>query len=397
MNFLLGLVGIFFTLLLAPLFILTGVLGCGAFSYRRGRIPKMERQTRFLVFIPAHNEAENIAATVQSLQQANYPAELVDIIVIADNCTDRTGQMARDAGARTWERRDEKRRSKGFALEDAMGQFLPNTVADAVVIIDADTRVDPNLFHAFADELALGHEWIQGYYNASNPDVSWRTRLLTYALSLINGSWLMGLDTCHLGVQLRGNGMCFSINGLRKMPWNASGLAEDIEFGWRLRLAGELVWFTPHARVYGEMVSQGGAGAANQRQRWEHGRKQLRRQFTREILAADVPKLRKFFWLCDLYMMPLAKLITLYAVAVLGVFFAPIHSALLNTLQVSFFVCLVLYLLSPFFMLQIPWRYLLSLSHLPRYMLWKLRLLFNRGPVGWIRTRRENESPRGET
>ncbi len=392
MNFLLSTVGIFLTLLIAPLFFVAGVLGCGAFCYRRGRILKLEKQPHFLVFIPAHNEAENIAATVQSIQSADYPSTLVDIVVIADNCTDRTGQVARDAGARTWERFDEQRRSKGYALEDAMGQFLPNTVADAVVIIDADTRIDPNMFHAFADELALGHEWIQGYYNASNPDVSWRTRLLTYALSLMNGSWLMGLDTCHLGAQLRGNGMCFSVKALRKMPWSASGLAEDIEFGWKLRLAGEMVWFASKARVYGEMVSQGGAGAANQRQRWEHGRRQLRRQFTSAILDASVPKLRKFFWLCDLYMMPLVKLITFYVLSVMANLFSGLHSSLLNTLQGFLLICLLIYLLSPFFMLQVPWRYLASLRFVPRYMLWKAKLLFHRGPAGWIRTRRENES-----
>src|SRR5262249_39063394 len=153
----------------------------------------------------------------------------------------------------------------------------------AAVLIDADTNVDPGLLRIFDRALGEGKDWVQGYYTVRNPDASWRTRMMTYAFSLANGVWMLGLDRLGLGVGLRGNGMCFSRRGLRRVPWEAHGLVEDMEFAQILPVRGERVRFEPDARVFGEMVSRGGSGAASQRQRWEVGRRSLRGKFARPL------------------------------------------------------------------------------------------------------------------
>ena len=52
-----------------------------------------------MVLVPAHDEATLIARCVGSLKAQTYPADLYELIVIADNCTDDTAAVARAAGA----------------------------------------------------------------------------------------------------------------------------------------------------------------------------------------------------------------------------------------------------------------------------------------------------------
>ena len=232
---------------------------------RRGISPTgvSSGSSRFLFLIPAHDEAGAIGITVRSCRSVAYDPERFQICVIADNCTDGTAAEAAAAGAVVVTRRDPARRSKGFALDDFFrGEIADPEVrpCDAFVLVDADTSVAPDLLAAFDRALGRGDDFTQGYYTVRNAEASWRTRLMTYAFGLANGVWPLGMDRLGLSVGLKGNGMCFRSSALRRFPWRAHGLVEDMEFAWQLRLAGERVRFEPSARVYGEMVSRGGPG-----------------------------------------------------------------------------------------------------------------------------------------
>ena len=115
-------------------------------------------------------------------------------------------------------------------------------------MIDADTTVDRDLLRSFARGLERGDDWIQSYYTVANPDQSWRTRLLTYAFSLYNGVMLLGQKALGGTASFKGNGMCFSVRGLRRVPWKCYGLVEDMEYSWTLRIAGERSRFSPRLR-----------------------------------------------------------------------------------------------------------------------------------------------------
>ena len=88
-----------------------------------GFIPKKEkkiaknRTNTFALLVAAHDEEMVIANMVKSLDALNYPREAYDVFVIADNCTDKTAQIARENGAIVYERFDTEKRGKGFALE----------------------------------------------------------------------------------------------------------------------------------------------------------------------------------------------------------------------------------------------------------------------------------------
>ncbi len=368
---------------------------------------------RFVILVPAHNEELGIAATLGSLHAIDYPKNAYRIIVIADNCQDQTANAARALGVEVLERFDNDKKSKGYALEYAIEKLKDEAVRpDAIVIIDADTRVDRRLLSAFAWRFYEGQDFMQAYYSVSNPDDSWRTQLMTYAFALFNGIWLAGEDGLGLGSSLRGNGMCFSWRGLRRQPWRAYGLAEDLEYSWYLRTSGETVHFVGETRVYGEIISGNAKATQAQRLRWEKGRAELKDRFSKVIDQLTLEPSRKWLLKSDLLMPPLSRwfILTALGLATVALSLAsalkasdliPLSFGLLTlSLYFTVFFYFFTYLSLPFRALALPRRYLLALTRAPLYIIWKLKLFFNRTPVQWVRTERmanqkaSNESSR---
>jgi cellulose synthase/poly-beta-1,6-N-acetylglucosamine synthase-like glycosyltransferase len=389
------------TLALAPCFAFLGLVAAAALAPRRRRAAARDEVSpppRFLFVIPAHDEEANVGATVASCKAVDYDPGRFTVLVIADNCNDGTAVAARAAGAVVVERTDPGRRSKGYALDDVLqGLADSGELAryDAAILVDADTEVDPGLPRAFAASLAEGADWAQGYYSVKNPDASWRTRLLTCALGLFNGAWLLGQDRLGLGANFRGNGMCLSTRGLARHPWRAHGLVEDQEFGWSLRLAGERVRFVPGARVYAEMVCRG-RDAASQRHRWEAGRRSLRPRFARPLLASRrIGPGRKLLAAADLFFPPLVPLFLALSAALTVHALAPFDPGLLPAARAlrpwhaAMLLAAVAYAASPFLTLGLSLRYATSLWAAPYYAVWKFFATFRVRTTAWVRTPRE--------
>ncbi len=382
---------------------------CGTFKRRIlvEENPATAKMPFFLFLIPAHNEAEIIERTLQSVKAVDYPRDKFKIMVIADNCTDETSSIARKEGAEVFERYDLSRKSKGFALHDTIKKVFSEErfqEIEALVIIDADTQIEQNLLTSFKKYLQKGQDWLQVYYTVSNPDDSWRTKLMTYAFALFNGVWELGCSATGLGAALRGNGMCFSKDGLLRRPWIASGLAEDLEFSWHLRLAQERVYFLPNTRVFGEMTSQS-AASKSQRRRWEAGRKALRSEFRGKLIRAlDIPLWKRIFYFIDLHFPSLSELTILFScnfvlICVLLLFeVAPKNlSWLLFFAHCGFASIFAAYLVSPFFIMRLPLRYGRIILSAPYFIIWKLATMFGKHPDQWIRTARGNQTKENQT
>jgi cellulose synthase/poly-beta-1,6-N-acetylglucosamine synthase-like glycosyltransferase len=237
-------------LAILPYFLFLLVIAVAAMLMRRSKVRAAEVRTRFAIVIPAHDEECGIGLTVRSSRAVAYPESLFQVVVIADNCSDRTAAVAADAGARVVERSDPVKKSKGYALEFLIERLIASgefDALDALVVIDADTTVDPELLCAFDADIQAGRDWVQCYYTVADPDLSWRTRLMTYAFSLINGVLLLGQAALGTSGGLRGNGMCFSTRGLRRRPFASYGLVEDMEFSWTLRILGEAIPSNPRS------------------------------------------------------------------------------------------------------------------------------------------------------
>ncbi len=100
-----------------------------------------------LIVIPAHNEAHNIASCLQGARCQTIPA---DILVVCDNCTDSTAEIARSMGVSVFETVNNIHRKAG-ALNQALYKFISKY--DYILIQDADTTIAPDLLSAALDEM----------------------------------------------------------------------------------------------------------------------------------------------------------------------------------------------------------------------------------------------------
>jgi 1,2-diacylglycerol 3-beta-glucosyltransferase len=349
----------------------------------------------FVVVIPAHNEGAGIAKTVASVAAVDYPAERMRVLVIADNCDDDTAAVARDAGATVLERADQTRRGKGYALSFAFDAILADEKsADAVVVIDADTSVAPNLLQELSRAVRAGHEVMQVHYGVRDADQSWRTRLTSLAFTLFHDVRSSARERLLLSCGLRGNGMCFQRDALRRVPHTSSSLVEDVEHGLQLGLAGVRIHYVQSTAVSGDMPSDS-AASRSQRQRWEGGRALLRQQYAMVLLRAGMRQ-RSLMLLdlwADLLVPPLSALC---AVLVLGtaasaVLLATTGSGLLAlSMWGSAIFAVLLYITRGCAMTGHFVRALGDLLWAPVYIVWKLGLravsTARRGE--WVRTGR---------
>ncbi|MBI3544988.1 MAG: glycosyltransferase [Gammaproteobacteria bacterium] len=352
------------------------------------------RRLRFDVIVPAHNEAAIIEAVVANLRKLDWPADGFRIIVVADNCTDATAELARSAGAVVLERHDAKLRGKGHALNFAFQASQAHGWAYAVVVVDADTEVSPNLLEAFAARIENGAKAIQAHYAVLNAQVSWRTRLMSIAMAAFHQLRSRAREQMQLSCGLRGNGWCITHRLLHQVPYRAFSITEDLEYGIDLGLAGYRVHYADEAHVKAAMVSDEQA-ARTQRQRWEEGRFQLIRARTWPLLRAAM---RGGGGVCldlalDLLVLPwayvaanIAALIILASVALL---WEPTMDIWLS-LGIFCAFSLTLYVLRGWQLSGVGLRGLMDLLRAPFFVLWKILLMLRtHATTEWIRTKRE--------
>jgi cellulose synthase/poly-beta-1,6-N-acetylglucosamine synthase-like glycosyltransferase len=350
----------------------------------------------FDVIVPAHNEAGGILHTISNLRGLDWPAGQFRVVVIADNCTDETARVAREAGAVVVERHDPVHRGKGYALAHIFRWSRAEAVAHAVVVVDADSKASANLLKSFAARIELGSHALQAHYGVLNPGVSWRTRLMAIALGSIHRVRSRARERLGLSCGIRGNGWCVTHALLDAIPYQAYSLTEDVEFGIDLGLAGYRVAYCDEADVDGEMVSTESA-ARSQRQRWESGRFRLIRTRVPVLLRrAVLGRSRVCLDLAlDLLILPLSYIV-LSAVALLAVAItltvsgrSEFHPALLLAAIVDC-AALAAYVCRGWALSGIGIEGFWDLLRVPGFIFWKLLLLVS-GPrtTTWIRTRRE--------
>ncbi|PDO09755.1 MAG: glycosyl transferase family 2 [Candidatus Reconcilbacillus cellulovorans] len=275
---------------------------------------------RFAVLVAAHNEEAVIGALVENLMKLDYPKELYDVYVIADNCTDRTADVARRYGATVCERNNPHLRGKGHAIEWMLNQLwrMPRKY-DAVVMLDADNLVSRDFLLHMNNDLCEGHKVIQAYLDTKNPFDSWVTAAYAVTYWFCNRLWQLPRTNLGLANFLGGTGMCFDARLLREMGWGATSLVEDLEFTVRCVQRGIRPTFNYEARVYDEKPITFRA-SARQRLRWMQGHFDVARRYFFPLLWQG---LKERDW---------AKIDTaLYTLNVYNVFLAFVFSVVLWT------------------------------------------------------------------
>lgn len=393
-------------ILLLPLAGIVGyllLLTLAAYRANKKTLPAADQpKTRFLFLIPAHNEERLLPGTLDSLNEVDYPKELFELHVVADNCTDQTAAVAAQKGAQVHERFNQELRGKGYALQWLLERLWADNIPhDAIVILDADTVVSPNFLKVMDSRVRQGQRLIQAYYAVRDPDRSWGISLRYAALAVLHflrpqGRMILGGST-----GLKGNGMVFHHEIMRQQEWTSS-LTEDIEFHMAQVLRGERVYFAPDAIVWAEMP-ENLADADTQNERWERGRLQMARQFVPQLLSQAVRRrpVNGRFLLFDAAMEHLIPPFSILmgsslfaAICALAAFLTVEHPlAIFNLVLAGAIVAgQGLYLLAGLNLAQAPAEVYRALLYAPGFMIWKIwlyaKILVSRSDDSWVRTAR---------
>ncbi len=345
---------------------------------------------RLAVIVPAHNEEMLISECVQSIAKASGPG--VTAYVVAHNCSDRTAERAAAAGARVLTLNDTLG-GKGVALDYGFGHALGEG-AEGVLVIDADSVVSVNLTALVATRLAGGAAALQCRYKVANAEGNQRTRLLALAFLGMNVLRPRGRNRLGLSCGIFGNGFALAAETLRRVPYTANSLVEDLEYHLHLIDRGLRVEFVDGATVFGEMPETSSA-AASQRARWEGGRMLMRRQWAPVLMGKVLRgQARMVEPLLDLLALPLAtEGLLLVAVLASGWF---TRRGWLLVYGSAGLLSVLLYVVASALLGPSPGKTLVALGAAPGYVLWKLMMIPRtrmaaRTGAAWVRTRRNVE------
>lgn len=383
-----------FALLLLPIGYLLVLAIAAIRTPRRPRLSARPPATRFVIAIPAHDEAAVIAATISRLHHLDYPLDLFSIHVVADHCSDNTAAVARQAGAIVHERNYGPRLGKGVALAWLFERVLDDQ-CDAVAVFDSDTQVEADFLRLMDARLGEGVQVIQGQHIIRNSTSGWFPAL-AWAMFMIDNRF-QNLGRTNLGWSAKhmGDSICFRADILRRLGWG-EGLTEDYQLRQRLLLAGIKISYEPFAKGYGE-APRTWAQARAQRERWLRGTRMASQQLAYRLLVEALR--RRDLALLDGALqayLPSYSTVTviggtaLLAQILLTRLVGPIIPDALLFAWAGACVTLFLYPLFGLALERAPGRAYLVIMTGPLFIVWRtvlaLKARFSRRPSIWVRT-----------
>ena len=231
------------------------------------------KQHKFGIVICARNEEGVIEYLIDSLLAQDYPRDCFDIIVLADNCTDQTAKVSRDKGCIVYERFNDQKVGKGFALHWLYSRLLkecPDTY-DAICMFDADNIVDKGYLAAMNRQLCAGTQIAQGYRDMKNPADNWVSGGYSLYWYTLMRFYYVARNNIGLTAMCTGTGFMFRWEIMKKLGgWNTRSMCEDVEFSFRRVADGYKIILDTEAIFYDEQPTSF-ALSIRQRYRWAVG------------------------------------------------------------------------------------------------------------------------------
>ena len=282
----------------------------------------IEKDHKFMAIIPAHNEENVIRNLVESLKEQNYPKDLYDIYVIADNCTDATAEIAKEAGAKVLKRFDEAHKTKGYALNWFLKQKIEeNADYDAFCVFDADNIVEKNFIKNMNKKLCQGEEIVQGYRDIKNPTDSWITGGYAIFYWMMNRFYHLARYNLGLSPLINGTGFMVKFDVVKPNGWQTITLTEDIEFSLINIAKGRKLGWATDAIVYDEQPVHFDQ-SWSQRARWTVGHIQCMKNYTKDLAkgVAEHKTLMNFDGLLYMFGIPM-MLLTMLLLGINGLLY----------------------------------------------------------------------------
>ena len=316
-----------------------------------------EPESRFLVLVPAHNEEKVIGDMIRNLQAMDYPAELYDFYIIADNCTDSTAEVARSLGAHVLVHEKESPDAptgKPIALKaalEALGDYAARY--DLLMIFDADNLIDTNMFREVNSQfLDKGRpDLIQCYLGAKNKSgaVAW---FYYTSYTVTNRFFQLAKHRLGLNCSVGGTGYAITTSYLKERGgWTTSSLTEDIEIQVEATLDGRRILWNHNTRVYDEKPTSFRA-SVRQKTRWAQGHwfvalrntgKLFRQLFTGKLRLGEFISVFLYMYSLSTYLVTIVLLLCTLLLMLPG-----FHHAAQNTSALSQVLGVLIFLYSYF-------------------------------------------------
>jgi cellulose synthase/poly-beta-1,6-N-acetylglucosamine synthase-like glycosyltransferase len=245
-------------------------IAAAVFAPRWERVRGVEQNARerIAVLVPAHNESAGILPTLADVQSQMLPGDR--LVVVADNCSDDTADVALAARAEVVKRTDPRKHGKGYALECGVNHLRADP-RKVVIIIDADCRLGRAAIEQLTSACESTGRPVQARYAMGAPAKSAINHQVAEFAWLVK-NWLrpLGLHTLRLPCQLMGTGMAFPWDVISSTELGSGRIVEDLWLGLELASHRHPPVFCPSALITSQFASSV-EGATTQRRRWEHG------------------------------------------------------------------------------------------------------------------------------
>ena len=244
------------------------------------------RLHRFAVIVSARNEEGVIGELLESLNRQNYPKELLDLYVVADNCTDDTAGVARRAGAFVYERFDQVHKGKGYAMDYLFRRLKEEgkDCYDGYFVFDADNLVDANFVAEMNRTFDQGYDAVTCYRNSKNFAANWISA--GYSIWFLREARFLNFPRTLLGTNCHVSGTGFLVSARvieDNGGWPFHLLTEDIQFSVDCAIQGKKIGYCDKAVVYDEQPTTF-RQSWDQRLRWSKGFYQVDREYTLPLL-----------------------------------------------------------------------------------------------------------------
>lgn len=290
------------------------------------------KQNRFAFVTSARNEKNVIGELIDSIRAQNYPQELIDVYIIADNCTDNTAEIARAHGAKVYERFNKQLIGKGYALDEFFKHIMASGESknyDGFFVFDADNVLDENFIKEMNKVFNKGYNIVTSYRNSRNYGSNWISA--GYALWFLRESKYLSNARMLLNTSCAVSGTGFLVRESiieKNNGWKHHLLTEDIEFSIDSVINGEKIGYADGAVIYDEQPITF-AQSWNQRLRWSKGFYQVLGKYGAKLVKGMFTNKGNKFSCFDMFMtISPAMFITLFSIAVnSGVFISEMMSS----------------------------------------------------------------------
>ena len=260
-----------------------------SFFTKPKKYPDAKKLHRYAFIISARDEESVIPQLCDSIYAQNYPRELIDVYLVADNCSDNTAAVARACGACVIERNDTLRVGKGYALE-ALFEYIDVSVGydayDGYIVVDADNILDSSFVLEMNKCFDAGERIITGYRNTKNYGENWLSQ--GYSVWYMREMRQLNAVRSVIGssAELRGTGFLVSSEIIKRQGgWPQHLLIEDVQFAVEKILEGERVAYCHDAIFYDEQPTSF-SSSWWQRRRWCRGYLQILKRYGTRLLAS---------------------------------------------------------------------------------------------------------------